>query len=85
MLSFLDTRIPGGRPDHGKEGEGPRTLRSESQALVPFISTARETQLQQEMCENTRNIAARAKAIQSKNTKRKYAAAQKEWTVRSLP
>lgn len=38
--------------------------------------------LQEEMRENTRNIAAQAKAIQPKSTRRKYGAVRKEWVVR---
>ena len=86
MLSFLHTRIPGrhGHEDgralrsHGspKSPESPEDFGS--QVLVPFTAAAREMGLQEEMRENTRNIAAQAKAIQPKNTRRKYGAVRKE-------
>ena len=67
MLSFLQTRLPGGhhdRDDHGEEGPPPtQSPESQSQALVPSASAAMAIQLQQEIRENTRNIAAQAKAI----------------------
>jgi len=71
----------------GRQGHDDGALRPrrshENRALFPITtSAAREIRLQEEMRENTLNIAVQAKAIQPKNTKRKNGAVQKEWIVR---